>query len=72
MDNGKRNLKITITVVCVVLALAIIVGGIFIGKKLGLITIDHGSNGDPEGTLRPRSSLTPCTISATLRISTAS
>lgn len=53
MDNGKRNLKITITVVCVVLALAIIVGGIFIGKKLGLITIDHGSNGDPEGTFAP-------------------
>ena len=43
MDNNKRNLKITITVVCVVLALAIIGGGIYIGNKLGLITIDHGS-----------------------------
>ena len=41
MDNNKRNLKITITVVCVVLALAIIGGGIYIGNKLGLITIDH-------------------------------
>lgn len=72
MDNNKRNLKITITVVCVVLALAIIGGGIYIGNKLGLITIDHGSNGDPEGTLRPRSSLMQCTMSATLRASTAS
>ena len=53
MDNNKRNLKITITVVCVVLALAIIGGGIYIGNKLGLITIDHGSNGDPEGTFAP-------------------
>ena len=39
MDNNKRNLKITIIVVCVVLALAIIGGGIYIGNKLGLITI---------------------------------
>lgn len=53
MDNNKRNLKITIIVVCVVLALAIIGGGIYIGNKLGLITIDHGSNGDPEGTFAP-------------------
>ena len=53
MDNNKRNLKITITVVCVVLALLIIGGGIYIGSKLGLITIDRGSNGDPEGTFAP-------------------
>ena len=53
MDNNKRNLKITITVVCVVLALAIIGGGIYIGNKLGLITIDHGGNGNPDGTFAP-------------------
>ena len=53
LDNNKRNLKITITIVCVVLALAVIGGGIYIGNKLGLITIDHGSNGDPEGTFAP-------------------
>lgn len=52
MDNNKRNLKITITVVCVVLALAIIGGCIYDGNKLGVITIDHGSNGDPRAPLR--------------------
>ncbi len=52
-DNNKRNLKITVTVVCVVLALLIVGGGIYIGNKLGLITIDHGSSGDPEGTFAP-------------------
>ena len=36
-----------------VLALTIIGGGIYIGNKLGLITIDHGSNGDHEGTFAP-------------------
>lgn len=71
MDNNKRNLKITITVVCVVLALAIIGGGIYIGNKLGLITIDHGGTAIRMAPLRPRSNLRLCMMSATLRASTA-
>ena len=71
MDNNKRNLKITITVVCVVLALAIIGGGIYIGNKLGLITIDTAATAIPRAPLRPRSSLRLCMMSATLRASTA-
>lgn len=53
MDNNKKNLKILITVVCVVLAIAIIAVGIFVGTKLGLITIDRGDNGNPDETFAP-------------------
>ena len=40
MKNNKRNLKIAVTVACVVLALLLIAGGIFVANKLGLIEIN--------------------------------
>lgn len=53
MENNKRNLKIAITILCVVLAIAIIAVGIYISQKLGLINFDLGDKGNPEGTFAP-------------------
>lgn len=53
MKNNKRNLKIAVTVACVVLALLLIAGGIFVANKLGLIEINAGFGGNEDDTFAP-------------------
>ncbi len=48
VKNKKRNLKITVVIVAVILAVVLIAGGAFVASKLGLINFSDGFHGNDE------------------------